>query len=92
MDKADFILATMAAFPYQQFSPAQIQKFFFLLDSKLADQTDRPDGLPFFKFQPYAYGPFDANVYDTLTYLRDEELIAINGDEHQPRRSYNGYS
>lgn len=88
MDKADFMLATMAAFPYQKFTPVQIQKFFFLLDRKLSDQSDRPSGLPFFEFRPYAYGPFDSKIYDVLRDLCDRNLVVINGDDHHPRRTY----
>lgn len=62
-------------------SPVQVQKLFFILDRELSDVT----GGPYFKFEPYDYGPFDATVYRELDKLALSGFVSVvNGTN--PRR------
>ena len=56
-------------------TPVQVQKLFFILDKKAGAQL----GGPFFNFQPYNYGPFDAAVYHELERLSDRGLAFVDG-------------
>jgi hypothetical protein len=56
------------------FSPAQVQKLFFLLDREAARWLNGPH----FHFQPYDYGPFDRAVYDVLATLKSDKLVEID--------------
>ena len=71
------MLASLAIEPSALFGPAQVQKFFFLLDQELADHI----GGRFFDFRAYDYGPFDAEVYRELERLSQMGLVQIlSGD------------
>ena len=47
------------------YSPAHVQKLFFLIDRELAPHVDGPH----FRFEPFHYGPFDREVYRVLDAL-----------------------
>ena len=69
----ELMLAAMSPAGTGPFSPVQVQKLFFLLDSNVAKQI----GGPHFKFEPYDYGPFDKEVYQELETLMEQELVEI---------------
>ena len=69
------------------YSPIQIQKLLFLIDQELLEKID---GGPFFKFEPYDYGPFDIEIYDILSKLQSKGLIIIQKNQYQPKRIYIG--
>ncbi len=48
-----------------RYSPAHVQKLFFLIDQELAPHV----GGPHFRFEPFHYGPFDRDVYRVLDAL-----------------------
>jgi hypothetical protein len=69
-----FMLAVLSTAPENtSFTPAQIQKLFFLIDREAAPLA----GGPYFRFEPYDYGPFDKAVYDELDYLNRIGLIQV---------------
>jgi len=81
MTKRDVLLAAMAAGSREEFTPVQLQKLLFLIDKNVGPTL----GGPFFDFQPYDYGPFDAAVY------READALVVGGfaaieDDYNPRR------
>ena len=72
--KADVILAALASGRFDQFSPVQVQKMFFLLDKKVGKEI----GGPHFNFVPYDYGPFDVEVYKEIEKLAANGLIEVS--------------
>lgn len=75
MERSDLVLAAMASGGFDQFSPVQVQKMFFLFDQNLKRQTKGPH----FKFVPYDYGPFDPAVYWEIDKLSNDGLATVNG-------------
>ena len=73
MERCKLILAAMSPAANGPFSPVQVQKLFFLLDMNIAKQTEGPH----FNFEPYDYGPFDKQVYETLESLDGNGLVEI---------------
>jgi len=73
MDKSAIVLAALAPAEGAAFSPVQVQKLLFLIDKNIADKV----GGPYFNFQPYDYGPFDASVYGVLNDLSSRELVQV---------------
>ena len=52
MDRRDYVLATLSAGgEHTSFSPAQVQKLFFLIDREIPQWV----GGPHFRFEPYDY-------------------------------------
>ena len=90
MNRRDLVLAAMASGGFEQFSPVQVQKMFFLLDRNIAAQIEAPH----FDFAAYDYGPFDANVYQEIEILSHEGLTTVNGAGSSRRYALteNGYS
>ena len=76
MDRNAFVLAALGPAQGEPHSPVQVQKLLFLLDRECADMLNGPH----FDFEPYSYGPFDAEVYRVLEALADEGLVVIRTD------------
>lgn len=75
MNKNEILLAAMASIEHgASFGPAQLQKLMFLIDAEIPQRI----GGPFFSFEPYDYGPFDKEVYNTATSLQKDELLNID--------------
>ena len=75
MDRSKYVLAVMAAGgDAPRFSPAQLQKLFFLMDAEAAGHT----GGPYFHFTAYDYGPFDSAVYDEVEQLTAQGLAVVD--------------
>ena len=66
-------------------TPAQIQKAMFLMSAEASALVDQP----FYKFVPYNYGPFDAQVYHDLDSLSESGCVAAT---HFPGRSWKLYA
>jgi uncharacterized protein YwgA len=69
----EVVLAALAPARGAAHTPVQVQKLMFLLDQKLPIDL----GGPHFQFQPYHYGPFDKEVYNTLDTLAQSGLVEI---------------
>jgi hypothetical protein len=67
------VLAALATDSTASFAPVQVQKLFFLVDENLHSHL----GGKLFGFQPYNYGPFDAEVYRELEALAAQGLLII---------------
>jgi uncharacterized protein YwgA len=75
LTRQELVLAAMAAGGrYAVFSPAHVQKLFFLIDREAPQWVDGPH----FDFKPYDYGPFDRAVYDELANLKSDGLVEID--------------
>jgi uncharacterized protein YwgA len=83
-DRQKLMLSALATAERGALSPVQVQKLFFLIDKKLSGSL----GGQLFKFEPYDYGPFDANVYVELEALKQQGLVEIDGSSAQPQRRY----
>lgn len=76
IDRKALVLAGLAAGGECTYTPVQVQKLFFLIDRNAAHLL----GGPCFNFEPYNYGPFDADVYRTLEGLQADGLVEIAKD------------
>jgi uncharacterized protein len=74
MRRPDFVLAALSVAEGASFTPAQVQKLFFLLDRNIAPLL----GGEQFHFVPYDYGPFDHDVYRELEQLNQLGLVEIS--------------
>ncbi len=84
-ERQKYVLAVFAAAGDDvQFSPAQVQKLFFLLDKKISPSI----GGQKFDFQPYDYGPFDRAVYEELDLLSRQGYIQIHQGSTPAGRRY----
>lgn len=71
----DIVLAALAAGGAGgQYDPVRVQKLFFLIDREVAEFIDGP----YFRFEPYHYGPFDKAVYEDLEVLAEQGKINID--------------
>jgi uncharacterized protein len=82
MTRKDYVLAVLAAAEGAPLTPVQVQKLFFILDQRLGGTV----GGPFFNFEPYHYGPFDAAVYREIQELESQGLTEI--ENRQALRMY----
>lgn len=74
MNKRDWLLLTIAAAGGDTLSPVQLQKSMFLLGKKKRKEV----GKGFYKFVPYAYGPFCVDLYRDAEELEQEGLVSIH--------------
>lgn len=83
IDRREFVLAGMQPANQGAFTPAQIQKLFFLIQDCAAGSyaLDLANGHTHFTFEPYHYGPFDKGVYAQIECLSREGLAAIGMQE-----------
>jgi hypothetical protein len=86
MNRRNVVLAILAAVEGRTYTPVQIQKAVFLVCDKFPDLID--DG-PKFNFQPYDYGPFDADVYSCIASLQSDGLAVI---APSPSGNWNTYA
>lgn len=84
MERTNLVMAAMAASESDaKFGPAQLQKLLFLIDTEIPVLVEGP----VFNFQPYDYGPFDVNVYNSASEL---EILGKAAIDHS--RRYRTYS
>ncbi len=74
MDIETFVLTAMSCADDGEFTPVQLQKYFFVIEKKLKNF----DGTEQFHFKAWDYGPFDATLYKVLGDLENKGLAAIN--------------
>lgn len=74
MERRQYVLAVMSAGDRPEYSPAQLQKLFFLMDREVAAHT----GGPYFNFRAYDYGPFDPAVYEEVEALAAMGLALVD--------------
>ena len=84
MNRDDYVLASMAMAGREPLSPVQVQKYFFLLDRNVPEDVAGGH----FDFQPYDYGPFDKEVYQTLDALQARGLVEIASPNGRGVRLY----
>ena len=70
MERKDFLLMMVAA-GAMPVTPVQLQKCLFLLGENLQEEIPNP----FYAFEPYHYGPFDAEVYSDADHLENQGLL-----------------
>lgn len=84
VDRPCWILLALRAADSQTLTPVQLQKSLFLLGKRRA----RDIGGEFYHFEPYHYGPFDAQVYHDAEWLAQDGAIAINASGDRALRCY----
>ena len=84
LSRINFVLAAMAPAEGGAFDPVHVQKLFFLIDRKAGHQLGRS----YFVFEPYDYGPFDANIYSELAQLSNQGLVDISKESLWGTRQY----
>ena len=84
MNRDDYVLVSMAMAGRDPLSPVQVQKYFFLLDRNVP--KDVAGG--HFNFRPHDYGPFDKEVYRTLSALQARGLVEIDPPNGHGVRRY----
>jgi uncharacterized protein YwgA len=82
--RQEIMLAVLASESAARFAPVQVQKLFFLVDENAAPRL----GGKLFSFQPYNYGPFDAEVYRELEALETAGLVTISPGPGGQRRYF----
>jgi hypothetical protein len=70
--RQEWLLLALARRNGQPMTPVQIQKAMFLMGAEAKQFV----GSAFYKFVPYNYGPFDADVYSDLDVMAAQGLIS----------------
>ena len=78
MEKREIILAALAPADGVIHTPVQVQKLLFLIDKKIPHLV----GGPYFNFVPYAYGPFDTEIYRLLEELEKAHIYIAQLNEN----------
>jgi hypothetical protein len=74
MNASDWLLLTVAAAEGESMSPVQLQKTLFLMGKEVGA---RRLARPFYKFVPYDYGVFCADIYSDAEFLDSSGLVEI---------------
>lgn len=77
MDPKKFIIQTLSLIPDIELTPIQIQKLFFLIERRIAIRPHCSEA-KVFNFKPYNYGPFDAELSQSINVLIAEKKIICN--------------
>ena len=72
MKKEDVLLLVVASAKDEPLTPVQLQKVLFLIDKQCHGRIPTST---FYDFEPYHYGPFDAEVYRDADELADEGMV-----------------
>ena len=83
--RQDWLLMGLAHRGGQPMTPVQIQKSMFLMEAEAKQLV----GPKFYKFVPYNYGPFDADVYHDLDSLTTQGFVTSGSS---PGRSWRMYA
>lgn len=82
-DRSDWILLALRAAADQALTAVKLQKTLFLLGER------RPDDVgDYYAFEPYHYGPFDADVYRDADVLEFHGLVDIDHSRGRALRRY----
>lgn len=71
MEKIDFLLLVVAAGDGTPLTPVQLQKSLFLISEAGLQETPQP----LYEFEPYHYGPFDADIYSDADLLQENGMV-----------------
>jgi DNA-binding PadR family transcriptional regulator len=74
--KSELVMAALAPAKGAALTPVQVQKLFFLIDRNASESL----GGPLFKFTPYHYGPFDADVYREIERLSRDGFAEVTSN------------
>lgn len=83
--RKDWALLAIAAAGGRPLTPVQLQKILFILGEEKADRVGRG----YYKFRPYNYGPFSADVYQDADILDSMGLVDV--DQGTASRSWSTY-
>jgi len=84
MTREELVITALAASNGAIHTPVQMQKLLFLIDKKIPESF----GGPHFHFTPYAYGPFDSQVYGSLDVLANSGLVDVLSEPHLRWKKY----
>jgi len=73
LDKKEWALLAIAAGKGKPLTPIQLQKVLFLFSKEMPGAV----GQHFYRFKPYNYGPFDAQIYVDVETLADEGFVTL---------------
>ena len=79
-NRLDVLLKIITAAEGDPISPVQLQKVAFLVGQECADYMPTP----YYKFEPYDYGPFSAKLYQDAEIL-EKQGLGINQCQLQRR-------
>jgi hypothetical protein len=85
MNRRDLVLAMLACSEGRPYTPVQIQKAIFMITRNMPQVLDEGVG---FDFQPYDYGPFDADVYSEAHALSRAGEAVIAPSNHGRWQTY----
>jgi uncharacterized protein len=83
-DRSDWILLALLAANAHMLTAVKLQKTLFVLGERRA----RDVGDDYYVFQPYHYGPFDADVYHDADGLESNGLIEVDTSQGRALRKY----
>ena len=75
MERRDWVLMSIASAAPSYLEPVQLQKSLFLIGENLSKKEIGT--ADYFKFRPYDYGPFSADVYHDAEELQAQGLVVI---------------
>ncbi len=84
--RRDWLLAALIVAGGEPLTPVQLQKVMFLLGKRAPDGV----GTGFYKFHPYNYGPFSAEIYRDAEAMAAEGLVRV--ERQQPGRPWATYA
>jgi hypothetical protein len=84
IERFEWILLALNAAARKKLSPVQLQKILFLL----GDRRPNSVGSHFYRFRPYHYGPFDAEVYHDADTLAAKKLLLLDEAKGRSWRAY----
>lgn len=82
--RSDWILLALLSAQAHRLTAVKLQKTLFLL----GERRSRSVGADYYDFQPYHYGPFDAQIYHDASLMATEGLIDIDTSQGQRLRRY----
>ena len=83
-NRLDVLLKIITAAEGDPISPVQLQKVAFLVGQECADYMPAP----YYKFEPYDYGPFSAKLYQDAEILEKQGLVSINVNSNGGWKEY----
>lgn len=83
-ERGDWILLALLVANGHKLTAVKLQKSLFLLGERRAREV----GDDYYAFQPYHYGPFDADVYHDADELEDCGLIEVDREHGRSLRRY----
>lgn len=82
--RAKWLLLSLLPATGRGLTPVQLQKVLFVFGQRAGAAV----GADFYSFQPYHYGPFDAQIYSDAEFLAAHGLVTIEPTGGQSLRTY----